>query len=263
MSWYEEYNVAEEYRDSSFVTESKDLNSFIKQASDAHSQVGKLSNEVAELKKSQGVAVPGEGASEEDINNFYKNIGWSENIEDYKAEKPELPAEIPYSDSLDEIMTKSFHNRKLTPDQAKGVREDYHKSLPDIVTNLQQQQYNLHEEKLKQEFGEGHEEAVGKGLKVLMANLDENEHQALTQELDATKNSYSSKLMKALGKIHEKHYASHDPVENHGRTTGASQNSISEFRAKYNDVLGNPAHREYEQRNAELLQLYRKKNGEA
>ena len=73
----------------------------------------------------KGVILPGEDATEDDLNRFYTELGRPEKPEDYDFKAFAPPEDLPWDPALQDQMMPSFHKHGLTQAQAAGILADY------------------------------------------------------------------------------------------------------------------------------------------
>jgi len=68
-------------------------------------------------KASSSVQIPGEGASEKDIADFYAKLGRPDSPDKYDLKRPELPDGVPYDEEAEKFYRTEFHKAGFTQKQ--------------------------------------------------------------------------------------------------------------------------------------------------
>lgn len=205
-----------------------DLPTFLKSAWSAKQLVGK---------KMEGVKVPGEGATAEEISAFRKSLGIPEKPEDYGVKKPDqLPEGVQWNEEKAAELVKLAHENNITPKalnalmawnmdtNAKNVAEGRAKLAADAKAKLDG-------EKKKLADAWGHESQA-------KANLATRA--AITIGLDPKSELFNSAdFVMALARVGE--LISEDKLVSAGAVT-----QLQDKRAQAMDVMKNPSNPNYQ-----------------
>ena len=190
--------VPQEYQGKAYLEKIKDIPSLFKSFDHAQEMIGK-----------QPVGVPGENASQDEWNNFYKALGRPDSANGYDIKLPEkMPDGIEASDELMSSFKEFAHELGLTPKQAQALVEFDIKRQGETAGNLN----TSREEQLKKMdeefesltskiFGERADEAIENSRKLLsryapkdltehIKSLDNNSLLMLTSVLDGVTKDY-------------------------------------------------------------------------
>lgn len=122
----------------------KDMSGLVKSYLHAQSFVGKR------------FELPGENATPEEINTFYKNLGRPEKPEDYSFKDDGLPKEIYGREEILKSMRAVMHQNGLTKKQAEAVFDAYTQTMNKHVEQLgvqEKERKTQAVEQLKKDFG--------------------------------------------------------------------------------------------------------------
>lgn len=110
------FSLPDEYKEKPWAQGIDSMESLLKQFDNAQSLIGRKT-----------IGVPGEGASEDEWNEFYNRMGRPEAPEKYEFEPAsvpeglELPEEIKRTEDEEKAIREIFHQAGLTKEQAKAV----------------------------------------------------------------------------------------------------------------------------------------------
>jgi hypothetical protein len=114
----------------------------------------------------KGVLIPGENASEEDRNVFFKALGRPDRPEDYGFKKPEnLPQGVNYNEERVGKFAKVFHQLGMSKDTAQKLLDTYNNDIIEEVANQQKmvEEFKVNAVKeLKKEWGSNFEKNISK-----------------------------------------------------------------------------------------------------
>ena len=100
------------------------------------SELGKSYREL-EGKLGRSVEIPGENATAEEVEAYYKKIGRPDTPDDYEFDRPELPQGAIYDEALEKEFRTFAHERGLTKKQAADLWNLQSKRTIDLVNNHQ------------------------------------------------------------------------------------------------------------------------------
>lgn len=154
-------SLPDELKSSPSLANHKDLPSFVKSALEAEKLIGK-----------KGLIKPGESATPEEVNAFYKELGKPEKAEQYDLKKPEKFSDnLQYNEALVPQAKDLFHKANLSSAQAEVLWAGYH----EMIGSAADQQFGLDKKvvdqgisALKQEWG-GDEKYAAKVETAVMA----------------------------------------------------------------------------------------------
>lgn len=219
-----------------------DLPTFLKSAWSAKQLVGK---------KAEGVRVPGEGATAEEISVFRKAIGIPEKPEDYGLKKPDqLPEGVQWHEEKVAELAKLAHEHNITPKALKALMEwnvaSNAKGFAEGKTKREAEaKAKMDGEKKKLAEAWGHEAQA-------KANLATRA--AITVGLDPKSELFNSAdFVMALARVGE--LISEDKLVSSGAVT-----QLQDKRAQAMDVMKNPSnpnYRRYHDGDREIVAMVR------
>jgi hypothetical protein len=138
--------LPEEFQEQASLKTYKDLPSFVKSALEAEKLIGK-----------KGIVKPGENATPEELDRYYKDLGRPDKPEEYSFKKPaDWPENVPFAENMIPKVQEIFHKRGIPADQAQGIWNDYH----EVIKSEYEQHAGVSEKQvqeglaaLKQEWG--------------------------------------------------------------------------------------------------------------
>jgi len=158
--------------------------------------IGDLYKSFKDLKgKAEGaVKVPGEGATEEDVESFYRSIGKPEKPDEYEIKAPEGLEDLDLN-----LFRDLFHKNHLTKKQAEGLFAGY----TELLSKALEEQVNIAERELeeaktalKTEFGDKYNEEAEYATRALKQFGTEELQKALGDQVKS-----NPALFKFLAKI--------------------------------------------------------------
>lgn len=128
-------------------------------------------NMTAARAKTEGmVKLPGENATPEELQAFYRSLGAPEKPEDYGIAKPDdLPEGMGWDDKLASAFTAKASQIGLTKAQATELQKfqiEYAKSSQEAIRAASENALNLEKEELTKAFGSGLNDAIVAAQKV-------------------------------------------------------------------------------------------------
>lgn len=207
-----------------------DLEGLVKGHNSHFSLVGKRKEEM----------FPNDDWSEEQLNDFYKQLGWSDDPNNYNFDftgEVEVPENFPNLQERIDAIKEYVIKAKIPPKQAKILtRELITKTIDNFNNNIKQYQQKNQEgwEKLKEEFGANFEKDLTKARGVLKKVMGEDVY----KWFDETGISNEPMLAKAMIKI-----AGHFSEDTLGRDERPSQGvSPAQAKAKVRQMLADRKH---------------------
>jgi hypothetical protein len=114
----------------------------------------------------KGVLIPGENATDEDRNVFFKALGRPDKPEDYGFKKPEnLPTGVSYNEDRVNKFAKVFHELGVSKTTAQKLLDTYNNDIIEEVANQQKMvdEFKANSVKeLKKEWGSNFEKNISK-----------------------------------------------------------------------------------------------------
>lgn len=148
-SWRNE-GVPEDLRGEACLDSIKDFPSLVKSYVHAHKMVG-----------ADKVVVPGEAATEDEMNTFFTALGRPKTADEYGVKAPdEMPEGFPYSEDLAKGFTAEAHKLGLTPKQANGIFNWYNNNQVDAFKGQQKEKIEAGQNAelaLRKEFGKAYD----------------------------------------------------------------------------------------------------------
>lgn len=108
------------------------------------------------------VVIPGEAATEEEMNTFFTALGRPGKADEYGVKPPdEMPEGFPYSDDLAKGFTEEAHKLGMTTKQANGIFNWYNNNQVDDFKGMQKEKTEAGQNAelaLRKEFGKAYDE---------------------------------------------------------------------------------------------------------
>jgi hypothetical protein len=160
------------------------------------------------------VALPGEKATPEELNEFFKKLGRPDKPEDYKIAKPtDLPEGFPFQEKLVQDFTKTAHELGMTSKQAMGLYKWFMGAEVDAFTGMQKdaETQTIEAEKaLRKEFGKAYDERLAganmvlekyapEGLVDLLTSTGLGRNPLMVKFLASVANEFSEDTLKGMG----------------------------------------------------------------
>ena len=117
-NWRE--NLSEDIREDKTLANLKNFNDMAKMVVDGQKTIGK-----------KGVIIPGEDASDEEMNAFHTSMGRPEKATDYEFTKQELPEGMEFDEKMDTAFREFAHKSGYSQKQAAGASDWYNKTMID------------------------------------------------------------------------------------------------------------------------------------
>lgn len=178
----------------------KDVASLAKSYKHAQQLVG--------LDRSKLVPVPGEDATEEAWNDFYKRIGRPDTPEDYRlpVEEVQFDDVLRRNEDAEKWLKQAAHRYGMTPKQTAGLYKDF---MEFTRGTLQQNNARLEQMReqttaaLEEELGAAYETKLDQAKAVLRNNFDEEFYQLLDQTGLGSHPSMIRGMMKLAERLQE------------------------------------------------------------
>jgi len=124
---------------------------------------GELANRYVETKQKldNAVVLPGENATDEELQKFYNKVGRPETPDEYQFD--EVPEGLNRDEEFESWFKQTAHKLGLTREQAKGLFSEYNNLVSQNEQSRQQQRQQQREKaqgELKQELGEEYDTKI-------------------------------------------------------------------------------------------------------
>lgn len=209
----------------------------------------------------KGVQVPTENSPQEEWDEYFKNAGWSPEIEGYKVAKPE-GSEIT-DESLDSLK-KLFHENRVPQKQAQQILnklDESTKTALDGQSDKIQQEIEEGVTNLKKEWGDAFDSRIGLSKKVLKEIGSPELQKMMAEDPTIGSNPHVIKFLHGIG---EKMYGE-DQMP--GKGLGDMSKTPAQASEEINMILGNsedpynkPQHPGHKDRVKHVQQLFAYKN---
>lgn len=187
-------SLPDEYKSSPTVLNHKDLPSFVKTALEAEKLIGK-----------KGIIKPGEGASQDELNKFYNDLGRPEKPEGYDLKKPEnWSNDIPFNEKLIPKVQEMFHKRGISLETGKALFDDYNALMASEYTGyMDTSEASVKQglEDLKKEWGG--EEKYNANIEIAKKAVNTYGDKSLIEFLEKTGLGNHPSIIKAFAKAGE------------------------------------------------------------
>lgn len=210
--------LPEELKNHGGLAQFQDVPSLAKSYVHAQSLIGK-----------KGVIVPGEKATEEEMNAFFDGIG-----------RPALDKYEVKAEGMDENFLKAFkehaHKMGVLPKQAQGFLEWYKGKTTEAQTALKEAkaaETKLALDNLKKEWGQGYDKEIAYAKAAVSEAGPE-----FAQYLEKSGLGDDPGVIKAMSKLGR--FLGEDKLR--GMGTGSFGKTPSEIQGEINSIMGNPAH---------------------
>ena len=221
--WLSRLNVSDEIKADKNLQGITDINQLAEQFSNAQKLIGKKT-----INK-----IPGQDATEEERQSFFRELGVPDNPEKYELNTESVPEGAELDENLLNNFKDTAHKLNMTPDQAQGLMDWFHQQTGQSLQEAQQQNEQQKQEAmqaLKQEWGRDFD----KNLQVANKLVDKYE---LSGILDQEKLSNSPDLAKALNQI-----AKDMGEDQNINTPKGSGISAQDAKAKADEIMGDASH---------------------
>ena len=221
--WLSRLNVSDEIKADKNLQGITDINQLAEQFSNAQKLIGKKT-----INK-----IPGQDATEEERQSFFRELGVPDNPEKYELNTESVPEGAELDENLLNNFKDTAHKLNMTPDQAQGLMDWFHQQTGQSLQDAQQQNEQQKQEAmqaLKQEWGRDFD----KNLQVANRLVDKYE---LSGILDQEKLSNSPDLAKALNQI-----AKDMGEDQNINTPKGSGISAQDAKAKADEIMGDASH---------------------
>jgi len=221
--WLSRLNVSDEIKADKNLQGITDINQLAEQFSNAQKLIGKKT-----INK-----IPGQDATEEERQSFFRELGVPDNPEKYELNTESVPEGAELDENLLNNFKDTAHKLNMTPDQAQGLMDWFHQQTGQSLQEAQQQNEQQKQEAmqaLKQEWGRDFD----KNLQVANRLVDKYE---LSGILDQEKLSNSPDLAKALNQI-----AKDMGEDQNINTPKGSGISAQDAKAKADEIMGDASH---------------------
>jgi len=221
--WLSRLNVSDEIKADKNLQGITDINQLAEQFSNAQKLIGKKT-----INK-----IPGQDATEEERQSFFRELGVPDNPEKYELNTESVPEGAELDENLLNNFKDTAHKLNMTPDQAQGLMDWFHQQTGQSLQDAQQQNEQQKQEAmqaLKQEWGRDFD----KNLQVANKLVDKYE---LSGILDQEKLSNSPDLAKALNQI-----AKDMGEDQNINTPKGSGISAQDAKAKADEIMGDASH---------------------
>lgn len=219
-------HLSDEFKTNKTLEQYKDLNGLAK----SHIELNKMMG--------SSVRIPGEDATEEDLNKFYTKLGRPETSEKYELQNPK---ELPEGFEIQEEGVKEFKELAfklgLSNKQADELRSFYvNKAVENYNSNI------VDTQKIEEEFIQKGKEVYGDKYDAMMQNASKMISENLTEEqkagLDKLDNESLLNVAVLLNNIHSKFFKP-DTIQNNysqANTQEDMKKELSELVKKRNEM---------------------------
>jgi hypothetical protein len=133
-------------------------------------KAGELANRYLETKQKldNAVPLPGEEATNDELQQFYNKLGRPEQPDGYEFDEP--PEGTQRDEEFESWFRNTAHKLGLTKQQARGLYNEYNNLVAQSQQQQQQQRQQRQEEakkELKQELGEQYDEQISQAQRVV------------------------------------------------------------------------------------------------
>jgi murein L,D-transpeptidase YcbB/YkuD len=167
--------LSDEYKNHNSLQEYKDINGLVK----SHIELSKMMG--------NSIRVPGDDATEEQVNKFYSKLGRPDEADKYELSTPDkLPDGFQINDDGVKEFKELAHKLGLSNKQADSLRQHYLNQAMQAHESSyvsEEQQEAQFKEKGLEMFGDKFEQVIANTSKILAENVPENQ-KALIEKLD-------------------------------------------------------------------------------
>ena len=187
--------LPEEVRNDPSLSDIKDVGSMAKSYINGQKLIGK-----------NRIALPAEGATDEEISMFHSQLGRPEKADGYQfGDRPSLPEGMQYDEAFETQFKDLSYKAGLTPNQAKAIYDGYHDYIgkkTELAGESTSQQSAEWVNSLKKEFGKAYDERVDLAQRA----VDSYGDGPLKQWLTDSGNGNNPMFVKLFAKIGNKWY---------------------------------------------------------
>ena len=184
--------LPEDIRNDPSLADIKDVGSMAKSYINGQKLIGK-----------NRIALPGEGATDEEMSAFYSQLGRPEKADGYQfGDRPSLPEGMQYDEAFETQFKDLSYKAGLTPKQAKAIYDGYHDYISkktELAGESDSQKAAEWVNSLKQEFGKAYDERIDLAKRAVDSYGDTN----LKQWLQESGNGNNPMFVKLFAKIGE------------------------------------------------------------
>ena len=184
--------LPEDIRNDPSLADIKDVGSMAKSYINGQKLIGK-----------NRIALPGEGATDEEMSAFHSQLGRPEKAEGYQfGERPTLPEGMEYDEGFETQFKDLSYKAGLTPSQAKAIYDGYHEYIgkkAELSGESDGQKAAEWVTGLKKEFGKAYDERIDLAKRAVDSYGDDG----LKQWLQSTGNGNNPMFVKLFAKIGE------------------------------------------------------------
>ena len=184
--------LPEDIRNDPSLADIKDVGSMAKSYINGQKLIGK-----------NRIALPGEGATDEEISSFHSQLGRPEKADGYQfGDRPTLPEGMEYDEGFETQFKDLSYKAGLTPTQAKAIYDGYHEYIgkkAELSGESDGQKAAEWVTGLKKEFGKAYDERIDLAKRAVDSYGDDG----LKQWLQSTGNGNNPMFVKLFAKIGE------------------------------------------------------------
>lgn len=132
----------------------------------------------------KGIILPREGASEEEIGDFYNKLGRPETVEGYKLDEVQLPEGVNIDDNIRSEFLKAGHKEGFTNKQMNFLLKWQIENMGNqakLTSENEQKEIEAAETDLRKEYGNAYEANIALAQKVINKFGDEASKEALKE----------------------------------------------------------------------------------
>jgi hypothetical protein len=184
--------LPEDVRNDPSLSDIKDVGSMAKSYINGQKLIGK-----------NRIALPAEGATDEEMSMFHSQLGRPEKADGYQfGERPSLPEGMQYDEAFETQFKDLSYKAGLTPNQAKAIYDGYHDYIgkkTELAGESTSQQSAEWVNSLKKEFGKAYDERIDLAQRA----VDSYGDGTLKQWLTDSGNGNNPMFVKLFAKIGE------------------------------------------------------------
>ena len=179
------------------------------------------------------VVVPGEAATEEEMNTYFTALGRPKTADEYGVKAPdEMPEGFNYSEDLAKAFTAEAHKLGMTTKQANGIFNWYNNNQIDAFTGMRkegEENKQNAELALRKEFGQAYDDKIANAKTLLRKFADDD----IFKHIEESGIGNDPNVIKLMARIAQEF--SEDRLKGEGTGTFGHM-SAEEAQAKLNEL---------------------------
>lgn len=233
------FSIPDEYKEKSYLKGIDNYDEVFKMLDNSQSLIGK---------KQIGVLPPKENATQEELDNFYKEIGRPETPDNYEFEKIDLPDGLNRDEEFEKSIKQQMYDIGLTKKQAENLAKWYDTNMLEKTKKFKEQRDIDFDNLSNNIFGNDKDKVMNDAGKLIQDNIP-NEFK---DKLDSLDNN-SLIIMAGILKNIQKKYINEDKMPNVSMTPQTNKGEF-DIRAENRKIYADPAFRdERDRRHPELM----------